>query len=58
MSINGIFLLSKMVVNSSFSRWTAWLSAREGKKVVASKVWFKKGPSDTSDLIPKSWLIV
>jgi hypothetical protein len=47
-----------IIANSSFSWWTAWLSAREGKKVVAPKEWFKNGPSDTADLIPKSWLIV
>ena len=47
-----------IIANSSFSWWTAWLSAREGKKVVAPIEWFKNGPSDTADLIPKSWLIV
>ena len=47
-----------IIANSSFSWWTAWLSARDGKKVVAPKEWFKNGPSDTADLIPKSWLIV
>ena len=47
-----------IIANSSFSWWTAWLSARDGKKVVAPKQWFKNGPSDTADLIPKSWLIV
>jgi len=47
-----------IIANSSFSWWTAWLSEREGKKVVAPKEWFKNGPSDTADLIPNSWLIV
>jgi hypothetical protein len=47
-----------IIANSSFSWWTAWLSDRDGKKVVAPKEWFKNGPSDTADLIPKSWLIV
>lgn len=47
-----------IIANSSFSWWTAWLSTRAGKKVVAPKEWFKNGPSDTADLIPKTWLIV
>jgi len=47
-----------IIANSSFSWWTAWLSAREGKKVIAPKEWFKNGPSDTADLIPNSWLTV
>ncbi len=47
-----------IIANSSFSWWTAWLSAREGKKVIAPKQWFKNGPTDTQDLVPKSWLIV
>jgi hypothetical protein len=47
-----------IIANSSFSWWTAWLSTREGKKVVAPKNWFKNGPTDTEDLVPKSWLIV
>lgn len=47
-----------IIANSSFSWWTAWLSARVGKKVVAPKEWFKNGPSDTADLLPKSWRIV
>jgi hypothetical protein len=47
-----------IIANSSFSWWTAWLSEREGKKVIAPKEWFKNGPSHTADLIPKTWLIV
>jgi hypothetical protein len=47
-----------IIANSSFSWWTAWLSSRIGKKVIAPKQWFKNGPTDTQDLVPKSWLIV
>jgi hypothetical protein len=47
-----------IIANSSFSWWTAWLSDREDKQVIAPKQWFKNGPSDTYDLLPKSWLIL
>lgn len=44
-----------VIANSSLSWWGAWLSAREGKRVVAPKVWFKNSKNDTSDLIPSGW---
>jgi len=44
-----------VIANSSFSWWTAWLSARQDKKVIAPKHWFNNGPKDTEDLIPKTW---
>lgn len=44
-----------VIANSSLSWWGAWLSAREGKRVVAPKVWFKNSENDTSDLIPSGW---
>jgi hypothetical protein len=44
-----------VIANSSFSWWTAWLGSREGKQVIAPKNWFKNGPKDTEDLIPKTW---
>lgn len=44
-----------IIANSSFSWWTAWLSSRQDKKVIAPKHWFKNGPKDTEDLIPKTW---
>jgi hypothetical protein len=47
-----------IIANSSFSWWTAWLSARQDKKVIAPKYWFNKGPKDTEDLIPKTWQLI
>lgn len=47
-----------IIANSSFSWWTAWLSDRKDKQVIAPLKWFKNGPLDTHDLIPKSWLIL
>lgn len=44
-----------VIANSSLSWWGAWLSTREGKRVVAPKVWFKNSENDTSDLIPSDW---
>lgn len=44
-----------VIANSSFSWWGAWLSASEGKRVVAPKVWFKNSENATTDLIPSGW---
>lgn len=47
-----------VIANSSFSWWTAWLSAHQDKQVVAPRNWFKDIQEDTTDLIPKSWNIL
>jgi hypothetical protein len=47
-----------VIANSSFSWWTAWLSAHPDKKVVAPNNWFKNSQQDTVDLIPKTWNIL
>ena len=47
-----------VIANSSFSWWTAWLSAHPDKIVVAPSNWFKNSQQVTVDLIPKSWNIL
>jgi hypothetical protein len=44
-----------IIANSSFSWWGAWLNKNEKKVVIAPANWFKNGPRDLQDLIPKTW---
>ncbi len=45
----------KIIANSSFSWWGAWLNQNHHKVVVAPTPWFDTQPYD-KDLIPKDWL--
>ena len=45
-----------IIANSSFSWWAAWLNQNEDKTVVAPEQWFKNKTSDTSQLIPETWI--
>jgi len=45
---------NKIIANSSYSWWAAWLGEGDESKIVAPDSWFKNS-TDTSDLIPKRW---
>ncbi len=47
-----------IIANSSFSWWGAWLNNNPNKIIIAPKKWFNKGPKDTQDLIPESWITI
>lgn len=44
-----------IIANSSFSWWSAWLNDRQGKIVIAPRIWFLDKKIDTRDLIPEQW---
>jgi hypothetical protein len=49
-----------IIANSSFSWWSAWLDAKEKKRVIASRKWSGHGQSvvPTDDLIPQEWEMI
>jgi hypothetical protein len=47
-----------IVANSSFSWWAAWLNKNTSKVVISPQKWFGGSNTDTSDLIPDSWIKV
>ena len=48
-----------IIANSSFSWWGAWLNDNPNKKVIAPSKWFGNEPKlNTSDIIPKEWIVL
>ena len=55
-----LYLMSQcrhnIIANSSFSWWGAWLNNNPDKIVIGPKQWFNKGPKDTYDILPETWV--
>jgi hypothetical protein len=47
-----------VTANSTFSWWAAWLNSNANKIVIAPKRWFVKNDINTSNLIPKEWMLM
>jgi hypothetical protein len=46
---------NRIIANSTFSWWGAWLTETDGK-VIAPVKWFgAMGPQDTQDILPQNW---
>lgn len=46
-----------VIANSSFSWWGAYLSQSTNKSIIAPRRWFETN-IDTTDLIPKDWIVI
>jgi hypothetical protein len=46
-----------VIANSSLSWWGAWLSRREGQRVIAPEAWFAGRPNRFPEQHPSNWLL-
>lgn len=57
-----MFLMSQcshnIIANSSFSWWGAWLNENPNKIIVGPQDWFAEKSINTSDLLPKEWVLL
>jgi hypothetical protein len=44
-----------IIANSTFSWWAAWLSASQGKSIVAPRRWFNVPRGEESGIVPTDW---
>jgi hypothetical protein len=57
-----MFLMSQcshnIIANSSFSWWGAWLNKNPNKIIISPQDWFAEKSINTTDLLPKDWVLL
>ncbi|GLT11713.1 alpha-1,2-fucosyltransferase [Sulfitobacter porphyrae] len=47
-----------VIANSTFSWWSAWLNAHEGRRVAAPARWFANDHQRNPDILPEDWIAI